>query len=213
MEPCRPDALLEAVRGLRVAEPDLGLKPLLAKLREQQPNLGTREVREALKALNAEDEAKFAAASPAVDGGGAPSPVAQSLACFGCARLPSDMDDKREKHPVCHKCVKQKVPTTYWCGVDCPGNPGAWNLHMVYHKELKNRRGKHATIRLEDGGVLLQQQREAAERQAVCSVQQTGDKYMELMAEALRFDSKEDRRRAVLSYVCYVLSYVCHVLS
>ena len=31
---------------------------------------------------------------------------------------------------------------------------------------------------------------------------------MELMAEALRFDSKEDRRRAVLSYVCYVLSYV-----
>ena len=36
---------------------------------------------------------------------------------------------------------------------------------------------------------------------------------MELMAEALRFDSKEDRRRAVLSYVCYVLSYVCHVLS
>ena len=28
------DALLEAVRGLRVAEPDLGFKPLLAKLRE-----------------------------------------------------------------------------------------------------------------------------------------------------------------------------------
>ena len=29
-EPCAPDALLEAVRGLRLAEPDLGLKPLLA---------------------------------------------------------------------------------------------------------------------------------------------------------------------------------------
>ena len=39
-EPCTPDALLEAVRGLRVAEPDLGFKPLLAKLREQQPDLG-----------------------------------------------------------------------------------------------------------------------------------------------------------------------------
>ena len=39
-EPCTPDALLEAVRGLRVAEPDLGFKPLLAKLREQQPELG-----------------------------------------------------------------------------------------------------------------------------------------------------------------------------
>ena len=31
-EPCTPEALLEAVRGLRVAEPDLGFKPLLAKL-------------------------------------------------------------------------------------------------------------------------------------------------------------------------------------
>ena len=40
------EALLEAVRGLRVAEPDLGFKPLLAKLREQQPDLGaaTKEV-------------------------------------------------------------------------------------------------------------------------------------------------------------------------
>eukprot|EP00964_Phaeocystis_antarctica_P134065 scaffold98304_cov30-Phaeocystis_antarctica.AAC.1 len=38
-EPSKPDALLEAVRGLRVAEPDLGFKPLLAKLREQQPDL------------------------------------------------------------------------------------------------------------------------------------------------------------------------------
>ena len=31
------EALLSAVRGLRVTDPDLGLKPLLAKLREQQP--------------------------------------------------------------------------------------------------------------------------------------------------------------------------------
>eukprot|EP00964_Phaeocystis_antarctica_P116445 scaffold80402_cov67-Phaeocystis_antarctica.AAC.2 len=43
------ETLLAAVRALRVADPDLGLKPLLAKLREQQPDLGaaTREVREA----------------------------------------------------------------------------------------------------------------------------------------------------------------------
>ena len=53
------DALLEAVRGLRVAYPDLGAEQLLAKLREQQPDLGagTREVREALTALKAEGEA------------------------------------------------------------------------------------------------------------------------------------------------------------
>ena len=59
-EPCAPDALLEAVRGLRLAEPDLGLKPLLTKLREQRPELGaaTKEVREALATLKAEEELK-----------------------------------------------------------------------------------------------------------------------------------------------------------
>ena len=42
------ETLLEAVRALRVADPDLGQKPLLAKLREQQPDLGagTKEVRD-----------------------------------------------------------------------------------------------------------------------------------------------------------------------
>eukprot|EP00964_Phaeocystis_antarctica_P153247 scaffold121431_cov69-Phaeocystis_antarctica.AAC.1 len=34
------DGLLEAVRGLWLADPELGPKPLLAKLREQQPDLG-----------------------------------------------------------------------------------------------------------------------------------------------------------------------------
>eukprot|EP00964_Phaeocystis_antarctica_P152311 scaffold120132_cov48-Phaeocystis_antarctica.AAC.2 len=57
--------LLEAVRGLRVADPGLGFKPLLAKLREQQPDLGaaTKEVREALKTLKEIDarEAKLTA--------------------------------------------------------------------------------------------------------------------------------------------------------
>ena len=61
------DALIEAVRGLRVADPDLGFKPLLAKLRAQQPDLGaaTKEVREALTALKAESEAASAAAAAA----------------------------------------------------------------------------------------------------------------------------------------------------
>ena len=97
---CTSDALLEAVRGMRVAEPDLGFKPLLAKLRAQQPDLGaaTKEVREALAALKAESEAAKAAAAapPAVDEGSAPPNAALSLACIGCFRLPSDMDDERE---------------------------------------------------------------------------------------------------------------------
>ena len=62
-EPCTPEALLEAVRGLWLADPGLGPKLLLAKLRAQQPDLGasTREVREALTALKAEIEATEAA--------------------------------------------------------------------------------------------------------------------------------------------------------
>ena len=66
-EPCTPAALLEAVRGLRVADPDLGFKPLLARLRQQQPNLGaaTKEVREVLTVLKAESEAsKASTAAP-----------------------------------------------------------------------------------------------------------------------------------------------------
>jgi hypothetical protein len=52
------DCLLEAVRGLWLAHPELGPRPLLAKLREQHPDLGAgnKEVREALLALKAEPE-------------------------------------------------------------------------------------------------------------------------------------------------------------
>jgi hypothetical protein len=77
--------LLEAVRGLHLAHPELGPKPLLAKLREQQPNLaaGNKEVREALAALKAEEsKAPEAAAAtppavtapPAAEERGAPPP-------------------------------------------------------------------------------------------------------------------------------------------
>ena len=193
-EPCTPEALLEAVRGLRVAEPDLGFKPLLAKLQAQQPDLGaaTKEVREALAALKAESEAAEAAAAapPAADEGGAPLPVALSLACIGCYRLPSDMDDEREKHPICDMCRDEKLPTTYLCGKDCPANPGAWELHGAFHKKL--RKGRKVR---EDGGVVLQQIRELAEREARTAAQ-TGDAYSKLLAEGVRYGSKEDWRKS-----------------
>ena len=75
------DGLLEAVRGLWLADPELGVKPLLAKLRAQQLDLraGTREVREALTALKAESEAGEAAAA-------APPAAAAAPACRGRAR-------------------------------------------------------------------------------------------------------------------------------
>eukprot|EP00964_Phaeocystis_antarctica_P050013 scaffold28967_cov66-Phaeocystis_antarctica.AAC.7 len=187
-DPCTPDALLEAVRGLRVAEPDLDFKPLLAKLREQQPDLRspTKEVREALKVLKAESEAAAAppaAAPPAAEESVAPSNAALSLACIGCARLPSDMDDEREKHPICDKCRDEQLPTTYLCGVNCPANPGAWELHGVFHKKLRKLR----KVR-EDGGAALQLDREVAEGQARIAAQ-SGTEYSKLLAEGARHGS------------------------
>ena len=119
--------------------------------------------------------------------------MAVSLACVGCGRLPSDMDDEREKHPVCHTCVKRKLPTTYWCCVGCPGNPGAMQLHMAYHKEVKRHRKET------EDGVLQQQNREAAEKGARYAAQ-TGDKYLELLADGALYLSKEDTRRAARTY-------------
>eukprot|EP00964_Phaeocystis_antarctica_P157451 scaffold127613_cov58-Phaeocystis_antarctica.AAC.1 len=104
------------------------------------------------------------------------------------------MDDEREKHPVCHRCVKRKLPTTYWCCVNCPGNPGAMQLHMVYHKEEKMQRARR-----EDGGAMQQRHRELAER-AARRAAQSGDKWEELMAEAARYASNEDWRRAGRAY-------------
>ena len=206
------DDLLEAVRGLHLAHPELGPKPLLAKLREQQPDLaaGNKEVREALAALKAEESKapKPAAAPPAASAAppaaaapppaaeerGAPPNVAISLACFGCGRLPSEMGDGREKHPVCPICRELKIQTTYWCDVNCPGNPGAWRRHAPVHKEVRRQRQ-----RSEDGGVAQQQTREIAEEQARIAAQ-SGDAYMELMTEGLRYLSQQDSRRAARAF-------------
>ncbi len=91
--------------------------------------------------------------------------AALSLACIGCFRLPSDMDDEQEKHPICDMCRDQKLPTTYQCGVDCPATPGAWELHGAFHKALR----KHRKAWREDGGAGQQRAREAAEHDAVTS--------------------------------------------
>jgi hypothetical protein len=199
------DGLLEAVRGLHLAHPELGPKPLLAKLRAQQPDLaaGNKEVREALLALKAEESkpteatagAPPAAAVPAAsEEGGAPPNVAISLACFGCARLPSEMGDGREKHPSCTVCREIKKPTTYWSDENCPGNPGAWKRHTPVHKAVKRHR--RAT---EDGGVMQQRQRQTAEEQARIAAQ-SGDAYDELVAEGVRYASRQDHRREAKAY-------------
>ena len=149
-------------------------------------------MREALATLKAESEAaaKAAASPPAAVERGAPSDVALSLRCIGCLRLPSEMPDGREKHPICDKCKELKLPTTYLCGMNCPGNPGAWELHGVFHKKLRKDRKRQ-----EDGGAAQQQNREAAEEQARIAAQ-TGDAYLELLAEGARYAAKQDYRKA-----------------
>ena len=104
------------------------------------------------------------------------------------------MDDGREKHPNCDKCRDEKLPTTYQCGKDCPANPGAWQLHGVFHKKLKKQRK-----RMKDGGWSLQRHCEAA-KEAARIAARTGDKYQELLAEGIRFRSKEDCRKAARCY-------------
>ena len=242
------DALLEAVRGLWLADPELGLKPLLTKLRQRQPDLGagTKEVREALTALKAKESegmeaiaaaqlateemvppnAAFPRASgcsrsvqPALEGlppgwsralcvtdagteytvfskpGGSTCDTRKKAwdvyrACHGCARSPSEMGDGRQTHPECQECFLEGRPTLFFCGLDCPANPGAWKLHAVYHKKLKMSRKKW-----EDGGARQQRPRELAERVGR-EAAQTGDEYDELLAEGARYASKEDWRKA-----------------
>ena len=156
-------------------------------------------MREALATLKAESEAAAKAAArtadrPAAVERGAPSDVALSLACIGCARLPSEMPDGREKHPICDKCRELKLQTTYMCGMDCPANPGAWGLHGLFHKKLR----KQLKAR-EDDGSKQQQDRETAEEYARHAAQ-TGDAYSGLLAEGGRYLSKEDTRRAARAY-------------
>eukprot|EP00964_Phaeocystis_antarctica_P098586 scaffold64589_cov60-Phaeocystis_antarctica.AAC.2 len=93
------------------------------------------------------------------------------------------MGDDREKHEVCPICVKLKVPTTYWCCVNCPGNPAAWKRHAVYHKKVKVQRK-----RTEDGGVMQRRDREASEEHARIAAQ-SGDEYEQLLAEGSRYAS------------------------
>mgnify|MGYP006061675249 CR=1 FL=1 len=147
-----------------------------------------------LKAESEADATPPAAAPPAAVERGAPSNVALSLACIGCARLPSDMPDGREKHPICDMCSDEKLPTTYMCGKNCPANPGAWEMHGVFHKKLRKQRKAR-----EDGGARQQREREVA-KAAARQAAQTGDEYLELLAKGARYASEQDHRKAAKAY-------------
>ena len=185
--------MLACINGVLVVPLIPVLMALKAESEAPKVAAAAKEVREALKALEAISEAAKTAASapPAADEGGASSSTALSLACICCLRLPSDMDDEREKHPICGMCRDQKLPTTYLCGEDCPANPGALELHWAFHKEQVTAR--------EDGGVMQQQAREAAEVQARIAAQ-SRDKYDELLAEGARYATNGAHRQEARAY-------------
>ena len=78
--------------------------------------------------------------------------------------------------------------------MNCPANPGAWELHGAFHKKLRKERKRN-----EDGGVVQQRDREAAEEQARLAAQ-SGDEYDELLTEGTRYASEQDWRRAAKAY-------------
>ena len=78
--------------------------------------------------------------------------------------------------------------------MNCPGNPDAWKRHTPVHKAVRRQRKDN-----EDGGVSQQRQREAAEGAARIAAQ-TGDAYKELVAEGMRYGSKQDHRRAARAF-------------
>ena len=81
-----------------------------------------------------------------------PPDVAISLA--SAARPPSEMGDGREKHPVA-QLSRRKIPTTYWCDVNCPGT-------RPLEAARAGAQGGEAQEQLsEDGGVGQQRSREA----------------------------------------------------
>ena len=135
------DAILEAVRALRLEEPGLGVKPLVARLREQSPDLGAgaKEVREVLKTLDEEraaaeataapppaSDASSAGASAGASGGAAAATEVPDhwLTCVKCAaRIP-------ERGASCSLCAK------LWCTTIHPPD----EANPVYCSERCKRR-------------------------------------------------------------------------
>ena len=174
-EPCTPAALIEAVRGLRIADPDLGMKPLLAKLREQQPDLGagTKEVREALRILKAESEAKESAA---------PSErLAQP--CWGCAKHAAFGEGPFRR---CGLCLELKLASpASFCSEACQAEH--WPQHRAWHK-LQKKRSKEVAecvARDPDGQALLERDLRQLE---VTAADKGGDKIAEKIASKIQME-------------------------
>ena len=108
------DAILAAVRALRLEEPGLGVKPLVVRLRERTPDLGAgaKEVREVLKTLDEERAAAEAAAAPPVSAAGS----AGASVGAGCGAAAVDLGDGVPAHWLtCAKCQAGRLLLAETC--------------------------------------------------------------------------------------------------
>ena len=108
------DAILAAVRALRLEEPGLGVKPLVVRLRERTPDLGAgaKEVREVLKTLDEERAAAEAAAAPPVSAAGS----AGASVGAGCGAAATDLGEAAPAHWLtCAKCQAGRLLLAETC--------------------------------------------------------------------------------------------------
>jgi hypothetical protein len=135
------DAILGAVRALRLEDPGLGVKPLVARLREQAPDLGAgaKEVREVLKTLDEERAAAEAAAAPPVSAASSAGAGADG----GAGAV--DLGDATPAHWLtCAKCqarIPERVASCTLCATlwsQCVIPPD--EAHPVYCSERCKRK-------------------------------------------------------------------------
>merc|ERR1740139_1731079 len=84
------------------------------------------------------------------------------------------------------------MPSIYFCGRKCQAK--CWTEHKAWHVEDDARREDHNA-----GGVLQQQNREAAEQQARAA-ESTGSEYMRLLAEGIRHVAAQNFHKADKTY-------------
>ena len=149
LTPPDPISIIDKVRALRLAEPSLGVKPLVAKLREQQPDMlvGAKEVRLALVALKAGCERADltdAQAPKALEAGSEKRPAAEVTdarhmrwgMCWGCKVVAAKQQ--------CGRCKDRQLNGGYYCSAGCFKDH--WREHKAWHKEQESN-----TLAMEEG--------------------------------------------------------------
>ena len=145
------EATLDALRALRLAEPGLGVKPLVSKLKEQQPGLeiGAKEVREMCRKLDEEQAAAkpdAAGSSAAAAAAGAPADVCPPAdSGLRCTKCQAPMQVVVASCSVCEKLVSdgltyEEAPT--YCSEKCKRKdmPAHRRWHRDYAIALEHKK-------------------------------------------------------------------------